>query len=112
MPQMPYVIPNDPIKVRGHRDQEHLRRLFPFQMRLKEIAKSVNKLIDEERIELPYFRGYETRNYTERVFTSCCTRVLSYIDFLQLIAEAMRYGDCHKTTMEVANFYLNVNLFI
>lgn len=67
MPQMPYKIPDKPIKVRGGTHLEHLRRLFVEQMRLKEIAKTVTKLIDQERIELPYYRGYETRNYTERV---------------------------------------------
>lgn len=67
MPQIPYEIPNEPIKVRSHRNEEHLRILFPHQQRLKTIAVSVTKLIDEERIELPYFRGYEIRNYTERV---------------------------------------------
>ena len=66
---MPYEIPRKPIKVRGGTHKEHLRRLFPFQMRLKEIARHVTKLVDEERIELPYFSGYEIRNYTERVFT-------------------------------------------
>ena len=64
---MAYEIPDKPIKVRGGTGQEHLRRLFGNQLRLKEIAKSVTKLVDEERIELPYYRGYETRNYTERV---------------------------------------------
>lgn len=64
---MPYAIPDKPIKVRGGRNLEHLRREFSGQMRLKAIAKSVTKLIDEERIELAYFRAYEVRNYTERV---------------------------------------------
>lgn len=64
---MPYVIPDKPIKVRGGRNIEHLRRLFPSQMRLISIARSVNKLIDEERVEFSYYRGYEVRNYTERV---------------------------------------------
>jgi len=90
MPQMPYEIPDQPIKVRGRAGEEHIRRLFGKQTRLREIAKSVTSLIDKERVELSYFRAYETRNYTER-----------------LIVEAMRYGDCHKPTMEVANFYLN-----
>ena len=67
MPQMPYVIPDKPINVKGGTGLEHLRRLYAPQMRLKEIAKSVTMLVDEERIELPYYRGYETRNYTERV---------------------------------------------
>ena len=67
MPQMPFDIPDKPIKVRGGRDLEHFRRVFPWQMRLKAIATTVNQLIDQERIEVPYFRGYEVRNYTERV---------------------------------------------
>ena len=67
MPATPFQILNGPIKVRGGTGEEHLRRLFPRQMRLKEIAKSVTALVDQERIEMAYFRAYETRNYTERV---------------------------------------------
>lgn len=73
MPQMPYEIPNKPIKVRSNSNEEHLRRLFPHQQRLKAIAVSVTRLIDEERIELPYYRGYEVRNYTERVSFVYCS---------------------------------------
>ena len=64
---MPYVVPNKPIKIRDGRNIEHLRRLFPEAQRLKAISRSVTKLIDEERVEFAYWRGYETRNYTERV---------------------------------------------
>lgn len=64
---MPYVIPDKAIKVRGGRNLEHLRRIFPYQMRLIAIAHSVNRLIDQERVEFSYYRGYEVRNYTERV---------------------------------------------
>lgn len=67
MPQIPYEIPNEAVKIRGGRHIEHLRRLFPSQMRLLEIARSVNQLIDQERVEFSYYRGYEVRNYTERV---------------------------------------------
>lgn len=81
MPQMPYKIPDKPIKVRGGTHLEHMRRLFMEQMRLKEIAKSVTKLIDEERIELPYYRGYETRNYTERVIYTNISLPLPEADF-------------------------------
>src|SRR5690349_13016241 len=70
MPKMPYEIPDKPIKVRGRSGEEHIRRLFPRQTRLKEIAKSVTSLINRERIKLSYFRAYETRNYTERVLHS------------------------------------------
>ena len=45
------------------------RQLFGRQMRLKAIANSVNDLIREERVHISYFRGWEVRNYTERVGT-------------------------------------------
>ncbi|KAF7487914.1 39S ribosomal protein L17 [Sarcoptes scabiei] len=90
IPQMPFEILDKPVKIRGGTRTEHLRRILPHRMRLMEIAKSVTQLIDEERVEFSYYRGYEVRQYAER-----------------LISEAIRYGDCHKATMELADFYLN-----
>ena len=78
---MPYQIPDHPIRVRSGTGEEHLRRLFPRQLRLKEIAKSVTKLVDQERLELPYFRAYETRNYTERVRGQCFVYSTSFPSF-------------------------------
>ena len=66
MPQIPYVVPDQEIKVRGS-SKHWLRLHFGRQMRLQEIAKSITQLIRDERIELSYYRAYEVRNYTERV---------------------------------------------
>ncbi|XP_028155796.1 large ribosomal subunit protein bL17m [Ostrinia nubilalis] len=57
--------------------------------RLDKLRKTVTGLIKYERIELNHNRGDEARQYAER-----------------LISEAIRYGDCHKPTMDVANFWL------
>ncbi|GLV35812.1 mitochondrial ribosomal protein L17 [Carabus blaptoides fortunei] len=57
--------------------------------RLKKLRKTVTALVKHERIELNYPRADEARAYTER-----------------LISEAIRHGDCHKTTMELADFWL------
>jgi len=87
IPRMRYEIPVDPIKVRG--GEEWRRQLFGKQMRLETIARSVNDLVRDERIHLTYYKAWEVRNYAER-----------------LIMEAIRYGDCHRPTMELADFYL------
>ncbi|KAK4886143.1 hypothetical protein RN001_002414 [Aquatica leii] len=57
--------------------------------RLKKLQKTVTALIKHERIELNYPRAEEARMYAER-----------------LISDAIRHGDCHKTTMENANFWI------
>ncbi|XP_073980467.1 mitochondrial ribosomal protein L17 [Rhodnius prolixus] len=57
--------------------------------RLDKLRKTVTGLIKHERIELNYNRADEARGYTER-----------------LISEAIRYGDRHKPTMEMANYWL------
>ncbi|GLH00014.1 39S ribosomal protein L17, mitochondrial [Gryllus bimaculatus] len=57
--------------------------------RLLKLRKTVTGLIKHERIELNYNRADEARGYAER-----------------LISEAIRYGDCHRTTMELADFWL------
>ncbi|XP_013191518.1 large ribosomal subunit protein bL17m [Amyelois transitella] len=57
--------------------------------RLDKLRKTVTGLIKYERIELNYNRGDEARQYAER-----------------LISEAIRHGDCHKPTMETADFWL------
>lgn len=64
---MPFEILDKPVKIRGGTRTEHLRRILPHRMRLMEIAKSVTQLIDEERVEFSYYRGYEVRQYAERV---------------------------------------------
>jgi hypothetical protein len=82
MPRIPYVVPNDEIKVRGG-SKHYLRLYFGRQMRLQEIAKSVTQLIRDERIELSYYRAYEVRNYTERV--SLQSFIFSFLNLYQLI---------------------------
>uniref|UniRef100_A0A1L8DRK9 Large ribosomal subunit protein bL17m n=1 Tax=Nyssomyia neivai TaxID=330878 RepID=A0A1L8DRK9_9DIPT len=57
--------------------------------RMLKLRKTVTALFKNERIELFYSRGDEARGYAE-----------------QLINEAIRYGDCHKATMELADFWL------
>ncbi|CAB3244335.1 unnamed protein product [Arctia plantaginis] len=57
--------------------------------RLDKLRKTVTGLIKYERIELNANRADEARQYAER-----------------LISEAIRHGDCHKPTMETADFWL------
>ncbi|XP_060531404.1 large ribosomal subunit protein bL17m [Cylas formicarius] len=57
--------------------------------RLNKLRKTVTALIKHERIELNYPRANEARMYAER-----------------LISDAIRYGDCHKSTMENADYWL------
>ncbi|KAK4301049.1 hypothetical protein Pmani_026785 [Petrolisthes manimaculis] len=57
--------------------------------RLFKMRTTVNELIKNERMEVNYNRADEARGYAER-----------------LISEAIRYGDCHRPTMELADFWL------
>uniref|UniRef100_A0A2A4J6K7 Large ribosomal subunit protein bL17m n=1 Tax=Heliothis virescens TaxID=7102 RepID=A0A2A4J6K7_HELVI len=57
--------------------------------RIDKLRKTVTGLIKFERIELNHNRADEARQYAER-----------------LISEAIRYGDCHKPTMDTADFWL------
>lgn len=57
--------------------------------RLHKLRTTVTALIKHERIELNYPRADESRMYAER-----------------LISDAIRYGDCHRTTMEMADYWL------
>uniref|UniRef100_A0A6B2E6K8 Large ribosomal subunit protein bL17m n=1 Tax=Phlebotomus kandelakii TaxID=1109342 RepID=A0A6B2E6K8_9DIPT len=57
--------------------------------RMLKLRKTVTALFQNERIELYYNRADEAREYAE-----------------QLINEAIRYGDRHKATMELADFWL------
>ncbi|XP_046383139.1 39S ribosomal protein L17, mitochondrial [Ischnura elegans] len=59
------------------------------QGRLDKLRKTVTGLFKYERIELNYNRADEARGYAER-----------------LISEAIRHGDSHQQTMEMANFWL------
>lgn len=72
---------------------EKVRRVWAhpdYQMgRLREIRKTVTELVRFERIEKNYVRAEMSRQYAER-----------------LISEAVRYGDCHRPTMELATWWL------
>lgn len=53
------------------------------------MRKTVTALVKHERLELTYHIADESRGYAER-----------------LISEAIRYGDCHRPTMNLATFWL------
>jgi len=57
--------------------------------RMNMMRATVTQLVKDERIELNYPRADESRGYMER-----------------LIAEAIKHGDCHKPTMELADYWL------
>lgn len=57
--------------------------------RIDKLRKTVTGLIKNERIELNKERADEARQYAER-----------------LISDALRYGDTHRPTMEMASFWL------
>ncbi|XP_076028621.1 mitochondrial ribosomal protein L17 [Oratosquilla oratoria] len=57
--------------------------------RLLMLRKTVTSLVKNERIELNYHRADEARGYAER-----------------LIGDAIRYGDRHRETMEMASYWL------
>ncbi|XP_068209551.1 large ribosomal subunit protein bL17m [Palaemon carinicauda] len=57
--------------------------------RLINLRKTVTSLVKDERIELNYNRADEARGYAER-----------------LISDAIKYGDRHRPTMEMASYWL------
>lgn len=59
--------------------------------RLRILSNHITDLIKFERIELALHKAEEIRPYTER-----------------LIIEAIRNGDCHVATMELADFWIRV----
>lgn len=60
--------------------------------RLKILSNELTDLIKYERIELTLHKAEELQGYVER-----------------LITEAIRHGDCHRSTMELADFWIKVN---
>nr|SVE80418.1 EOG090X0EUO [Daphnia magna]SVE81618.1 EOG090X0EUO [Daphnia magna]SVE82763.1 EOG090X0EUO [Daphnia magna] len=58
--------------------------------RLEKLRATVTALVKYERIELNHPRAEEAQGYAER-----------------LISDAIRNGDCHKHTMEMADYWLN-----
>lgn len=61
----------------------------PGKARLDKLRKTVTALVKYERLEMNHNRADEARGYAER-----------------LISDAIRNGDRHKTTMEMADFWL------
>ncbi|XP_065301936.1 large ribosomal subunit protein bL17m [Dermacentor albipictus] len=57
--------------------------------RVEKIRETLTALFKHERIELNHPRADEVRGYAER-----------------LISEAIRYGDCHTRTMELADYWI------
>ncbi|XP_064489522.1 large ribosomal subunit protein bL17m-like [Ornithodoros turicata] len=58
--------------------------------RIEKIRRTLTALLKHERIELNYHRADECRGYAER-----------------LITEAIRNGDTHVRTMQLADFWIN-----
>lgn len=67
----------------------NLKQVDGPEGRINKLRKTVTGLIKNERLELNYARADEARGYAER-----------------LISDAIRYGDCHRPTMEMADFWL------
>ncbi|KAJ4431685.1 large ribosomal subunit protein bL17m [Periplaneta americana] len=77
------------LRIKYNPIRRKLRNAEGPEGRLKKIRKTLTALIKHERIELNYNRADETRGYVER-----------------LISDAVRYGDCHRATMEMADYWL------
>ncbi|XP_053681142.1 39S ribosomal protein L17, mitochondrial [Anopheles nili] len=67
----------------------NLKNIDGPEGRLLKLRKTVTALVKHERIELNYQRADEARAYAER-----------------LISDAIRNGDRHKPTMEMADYWL------
>ncbi|XP_055857624.1 39S ribosomal protein L17, mitochondrial [Episyrphus balteatus] len=70
-------------------NKRHLKNPDGPEGRLIKLRKTVTALVKHERIELYYNRADEARGYVEL-----------------LISNAIRHGDCHKQTMELADYWL------
>lgn len=81
-PKLPFKIRNEKYKIK-YKPANHLGG------QLYGLSLSMTKLFRDERIECGINRGTELRGYAER-----------------LIVEAMRNGDLHAPTMELADFWL------
>lgn len=81
-PQIPYLIRSKRYNIKNKNEKTLAGRLFG-------LTHTVTRLFRDERIVCHYNRATEVRPYAER-----------------LIVEAMRYGDKHRPTMELANYWL------
>lgn len=119
------------LRIKVNSEPRRLRNVQGPEGRLNKLRKTVTGLLKYERIELTHNRADEARQYAERVslvysYHCCCTynfeqespniqlhsttgfvpTFLHIYFFSQLISEAIRHGDCHKPTMEIADFWL------
>ena len=74
----------------SHNRQLKLTHSEGREARMKDYGKVITSLIKDERVESNFISLSETRNYAER-----------------LIAEAIKHGDKHQPTMELADFWIN-----
>lgn len=85
------VYPALPFMVRSRKYK--IKTKYPFENnpagQLNKLTYSITQLIRDERLRMTYSKACEVRNHTER-----------------LIVEAMRNGDRHRPTMDLANFYI------
>lgn len=81
-PQIPFMIREKKYAIKNLLDNTPKGRLFSF-------TRTVTDLLRDERLVLKYNRATEIRPYVDR-----------------LIAEAIRYGDKHRPTMALANYWL------
>ncbi|KAH8297874.1 hypothetical protein KR054_012667 [Drosophila jambulina] len=90
-------------------NKRHLKNPDGPEGRLLKLRKTVTALVKHERIELFYNRADEARGYAELVRPSPHRQLfvlILIICVLQLISNAIRYGDRHKATMELADYWL------
>jgi len=86
--QLTHLVSKLPLTVaKKHKKFANVEGLYG---RLIMMRQTVTALVRHERIELKYPRADEARGYAER-----------------LISDAIRYGDCHKPTMEQAKFWID-----
>lgn len=81
-PKIPFLIRSKPWKIKNKVDKSASGRLNAFTFNLTDLFR-------DERVVLGYNKATELRPYVER-----------------LIVEAMRHGDRHRPTMELANYWL------
>ncbi|XP_055380528.1 39S ribosomal protein L17, mitochondrial [Condylostylus longicornis] len=77
------------LKIAVRSRQRNLKNKDGPEGRLNKLRKTVTALIKHERIELNYNRADEARGYAER-----------------LISDAIRYGENHRPTVEIADYWL------
>lgn len=103
------------LRIKVQPKHRRLRNVDGPEGRLLKIRKTVTALIKYERLELNYYRADECRGYAERVSPkttqtkttcNCILFTLHLSHSLQLISDAIRHGDTHEETMEMANFYI------